>query len=189
MTNSLTLRTPQIRELQAHEFDSFMAYLNDHLSDNGTPLTGYFQPLARAQSVYPVERAAAFRNGLEIAVGAPAWRRAWVALNSDHQIVGHIDLRAYPEPYASHRCLLGMGVDRGSRQQGIGLSLLQLAKAWAIEVAQLEWIDLQVLSSNRAAIDLYSRVGFTSVGEVPEMFKIDGHTLSYTTMTCKLVGL
>lgn len=184
--NLPTMSTQLINELQAHEFDSFMLYLNDHLSDNGTASTGYFQPLAHDQSAFPTERAAAFRKGLEIAVGAPAWRRAWVARNSIAQIVGHIDLRAYPEPYTSHRCLLGMGVDRGHRKQGLGLALLHKAQRWAVEVAQLEWIDLQALSANRAAIDLYCRAGFTSVGEVPEMFKIDGNTLSYTTMACRL---
>lgn len=165
-----------------------MDYLNDHLSDNGTDSTGYFQPLSRAQSVFPAERAAAFRNGLEISVGSPGWRRAWVARNSIDQIVGHIDLRAHSEQYASHRCLLGLGVDRRHRKQGIGLALLEAAHFWALEVAKLEWIDLQVLSSNQAAIDLYSRVGFTKVGEWPDMFKIDGNAFSYTTMTQKLAG-
>ena len=66
--------------------------------------------------------------------------------------------------------------------------LLKAAQRWAIEVAKLEWIDLQVLSSNQAAIYLYTQVGFTKVGEVPDMFKIDGRVFSYTTMTWDLAG-
>jgi ribosomal protein S18 acetylase RimI-like enzyme len=182
------MTTTLIEELHAAEFDSFMAYLNDHLSDNGNDSTGYFQPLSRAQSVFPPERAAGFRIGLKTPVGSLSWRRAWVARNSIGQIVGHVDLRAYPEPYSSHRCLLGMGVDRGHRKQGIGLMLLKAAQRWAIEVAKLEWIDLQVLSSNQAAIYLYTQAGFTKVGEVPDMFKIDGRVFSYTTMTRDLAG-
>ena len=186
--NSSKMTITLIEQPREPEFDSFMRYLNDHLSDNGTDSTGYFQPLSRTQSGFPVERAAAFRKGLEAPIGTQSWRRAWVARNSINQIVGHVDLRAYPEPYARHRCLLGLGVDRGHRKQGIGFALLEAAQSWAIKVAKLEWIDLQVLSSNQAAIYLYSQVGFTKVGEVPEMFKIDGKVFSYTTMTKRLSG-
>lgn len=182
------MTTISIRELHSPEFDAFMDYLNDHLSDNGANSTGYFQPLSRAQSVFPVERAVAFRNGLEIPVGSPGWRRAWTARTSTGQFVGHVDVRAHPEQYASHRCLLGLGVDRRYRKQGLGLALLETAHLWAVEDAKLEWIDLQVLSSNQAAIDLYSRVGFTKVGEWPDMFKIDGNLFSYTAMTRRLAG-
>ncbi|MDM0112245.1 GNAT family N-acetyltransferase [Variovorax sp. J22R133] len=180
------MTAPEIKELRAEEFDSFIAYLNDHLSDNGANSTGYFQPLSRAQSVFPPERAAVFRKGLEIPVGTSGWRRAWAARTSSGQIVGHVDLRAHQEQYAMHRCLLGLGVDRRYRKQGVGLLLLQAAQYWAVDVARLEWIDLQVLSANQTAIRLYAQIGFTKVGEVPDMFKFDGNAYSYTTMTKNL---
>jgi ribosomal protein S18 acetylase RimI-like enzyme len=173
---------PSIDLIEVHEFDQFLVYLNDHLSDNGGS-SAYFQPLPRGESSFPPERAVNFRAGLVLPVGQAGWRRLWVARNSSHQIVAHIDLRAHAERFAEHRCLLGMGVDRGHRKIGLGKRLIAHAEAWARANELLEWIDLQVLSSNRAAIRLYERSGFERVGEIPDMFRIDGQNLSYITMS------
>jgi ribosomal protein S18 acetylase RimI-like enzyme len=50
----------------------------------------------------------------------------------------------------------------------------------------LEWIDLQVLSENKPALQLYARMGFELVGEIADMFRIDGRSFAYTTMTRKV---
>lgn len=184
----LQLAAPALLEpLDSADFSAFIVYLNDHLVDNGVE-GKYFQPLPRSRSIFPIEREAAFRDGLAIPVGAPGWRRAWVARSADRQIVGHIDLRAHPENFTGHRCLLGMGVDRRHRRAGLGAALLAHARQWASEVARLEWMDLQVLSDNSAALALYRRAGFAAAGEMKEMFKIDGKTFSYTTMSIRLIS-
>lgn len=174
-----------VEPLDAGDFAEFIVYLNDHLADNGGE-AGYFQPLPHGHSSFPAERAAPFRGGLEIAVGAKGWRRAWVARSAAGRIVGHIDLRAHPESFTGHRCLLGMGVDRSHRRAGLGAALIAHARGWAVDVARLEWMDLQVMSQNRAALALYRRAGFETVGEIDEMFKIDGKAFSYTTMSMRL---
>jgi ribosomal protein S18 acetylase RimI-like enzyme len=101
------------------------------------------------------------------------------------KIAGHIDLRALPEAYTRHRCLLGMGVDRAYRRQGLGQQLLAHAEQWAL-MAGMQWIDLQVLSVNTPAIKLYESGGYRKTGEIPNMFLIDGKPLSYTLMTKRL---
>lgn len=164
-----------------------MAYLNDHLSDNGSAGTGYFQPMPRGRSMFPAECEAALRSGFDAAIGERGWRRTWVARATDGTIAGHVDLRAHPEAYAAHRCLLGMGVDRGHRRAGLGAALIAHARHWATTVARLEWIDLQVISENQAALALYRHTGFVVAGEMKEMFKIDGKTFSYTTMSTRLI--
>ncbi|PZE13349.1 GNAT family N-acetyltransferase [Pseudomonas sp. 57B-090624] len=176
------MQTYFIDALLPAEFDEFVNYLDEHLQENGSPEVGYFQPLSRDAGSFPEERKAAFRAGLEIAVGEPGWRRAWVARGVEGQILGHIDLRAHAERYTAHRCLLGMGVHRSLRRQGLGAALIEHARLWA-ESSGLEWIDLQVLSNNQAARALYEQAGFLQIGEVPNMFKIDGRVFSYTTMT------
>lgn len=173
--------------LDGADFAAFIVYLNDHLVDNGAE-GKYFQPLPHRRSVFPAERETAFRDGLAIPVGAKGWRRAWVARSADRQIVGHIDLRAHPDSFTDHRCLLGMGVDRHHRRAGLGAALIAHARQWASDVARLEWMDLQVLSENQAALALYRRAGFVTAGEIKEMFKIDGKTFSSTTMSMRLIS-
>ncbi|GAB4057156.1 GNAT family N-acetyltransferase [Uliginosibacterium sediminicola] len=176
-----------IRQAESHEFDQFLVYVNDLLSDNGRDGLGYFQPLSRSESRFPSERAAGFRTGLEVPFSQAGWRRLWVLRNANEKIIGHIDLRAHAERFAEHRCLLGMGVDRDHRNLGLGTRLIEHGEEWVKANASLEWIDLQVLSSNEKAIRLYEKCGFVRTGETPEMFRIDGQSFSYTAMT-KLVG-
>jgi ribosomal protein S18 acetylase RimI-like enzyme len=171
-----------IQPVGESEFGAFFRYLNDHISDNGADATGYFQPLARGKSNLPPDTEQSFRDGLNLTVGRNGWRRAWVARSPDRQIAGHTDLRSHRDHFAEHRCLLGMGIDRAHRKRGLGMALLAHAGEWALANA-LEWIDLQVLSANEPAIRLYHSAGFEKVGEIPEMFKIDGRLFSYTTMT------
>ena len=84
-----------------------------------------------------------------------------------------------------HRCLLGMGVHRDHRRQRLGQQLLAHAEQWAL-MAGVQWIDLQVLSVNTPAMQLYDSSGYRKTGEIPNMFLIDGQHFSYTLMTKRL---
>jgi ribosomal protein S18 acetylase RimI-like enzyme len=179
-------RRYRIEPLLKADFSEFIAYLNVHLSDNGSDGTGYFQPLPRNRSTFPSEREAAFRNGFDAPIGEKGWRRTWVARSPQQRIVGHVDLRGHPDGFTQHRCLLGMGVDRGHRRAGLGVELVEHARHWASTAAQLAWIDLQVISENLAALALYQRMGFVTAGELTDMFRIDGKSFSYTTMSMHL---
>jgi ribosomal protein S18 acetylase RimI-like enzyme len=172
----------RIRAATPADLPALFAYLDDHLSDNGIGGTALFMPIPRSQSRFPPEKEASMRNGIGIAVGQPGWRRPWIAYADDGSIAGHIDLRARAEKVAAHRALLGMGVQRDHRRRGLGEQLMQVACAWATREG-IAWIDLDVLTSNRAAIALYQRCGFTLVGELPDMFRIDGQSLGHTLMT------
>lgn len=171
-----------IRPAVHTDLAALFAYLNDHLADNGKGGTLLFQPMARSESRLPPEKEAGFITGLATAVGEAGWRRVWLALDETGAIAGHIDLRARPERPAAHRALLGMGVHRNRRRRGLGGRLIDAAMAWARDEAGIDWVDLEVLSSNRAARDLYERAGFTTVGEMPDMFRIDGEQHAYTFM-------
>ena len=172
-----------IRPAVHTDLAALFAYLNDHLADNGKGGTPLFQPMARSESRLPPEKEAGFITGLGTPVGEPGWRRVWLALDEAGAIAGHIDLRARPERPAAHRALLGMGVHRDHRRKGLGARLIDAALAWAHDEAGVDWIDLEVLSVNRAARDLYTRTGFATIGEMPDMFRIDGEQHAYTFMT------
>ena len=168
------------------ECDELMSYLTDQLSDNGKAPAGYFLPRSKNESGVPPDKEKSFRAGLIIPIGSPGWRRAWVARAANRQIAGHVDLRSHPMHFAEHRCLLGIGVQRDHRRLGVGAALLAHASEWARAHPGLEWLDLQLLSANESALRLYLRAGFVKVGEVAEMFKIDGCLFSETTMTRRL---
>jgi ribosomal protein S18 acetylase RimI-like enzyme len=176
--------TLAIRALTQDELPAFFAYLDDHLLDNGAPGLPLFQPLP-PKSGFPPDKRSAFRSGMAAPVGRAGWRRAWIAVDGDGMIAGHIDLRARPEAPAFHRALLGMGVHRACRRQGLGLRLIEAARQWAME-SGLHWIDLEVLSVNHAAHELYLRAGFRIVGEFDDMYRIDGKSLACTLMTLPL---
>ena len=177
---------PVIQSVAPADLPALFVYLDDHLQDNGRGGTPLFQPMARADSRFPTDKRAAFAIGLNAEVGAPGWRRAWMALDADGAICGHADLRARPERAASHRCLLGMGVHRNYRKLGVGASLMAHAVQWASVSARLDWIDLEVLSVNAPAQALYRRSGFVQTGEIADLLRIDGERLSYTSMSLKL---
>ena len=111
------------------------------------------------------------------------WRRIWLAFDANGEIAGHIELRARPERPAAHHALLGLGLHRDHRRKGLGGRLIDSAMAWARDEAGIDWVDLEVLSVNRAARELYARTGFATVGEIPDMFRIDGEQHAYTFMT------
>ncbi|MFL6671817.1 MAG: GNAT family N-acetyltransferase [Massilia sp.] len=179
----MTTAALEIRSIDQDDLPRLFLYLDDHLLDNGRDGTPLFQPQSRADARFTVDKAASFTAGLGVAIGEPGWRRAWLACDEAGAIAGHVDLRARPEPAARHRALLGMGVHRDYRRQGLGLRLIEEAVAWAAAHTGLDWIDLEVLSVNEAAHALYRRAGFVTVGEFADMFRIDGESLAYTLMT------
>lgn len=178
--------------LDTQGFAAFAAYMDDHLSDNGLGGTPLFQPMARADSRFSGgARADAFRQALDRDLGENGWRRAWLALDADGTIGGHVDLRAHAAPHMQHRCLLGMGVDRSRRGRGLGRQLLAHALGWARQESGLglDWVDLQVLAGNAPAIALYEGAGFVHTGLMRDQFRIDGHRLDLASMSLGLGGL
>jgi len=175
-----------ISAMEPGHLPAFFAYLDDHLRDNGKNGTPLFQPMPRSESFFPADRKAAFVNGLATPLGAPGWRRAWIARDAAGAIAGHVDLRARPERAAAHRVMLGMGVQRDHRRQGLAGRLLHAARDWAVNETVLDWIDLELLATNLPARALYLANGFVITGEVADMFHIDGEALGYTFMTLRL---
>lgn len=145
----------KIRLVAPKELEKFFIYLNDHLSNNGKEGTPLFQPLSRNDSRLPKEKEESFSEGLSIPVGQAGWRRVWIAVDQNEEILGHIDLRALTDKYTEHRALLGMGVDRKYWRKGLGKRLIETVTLWVASETAIEWIDLWVLSNNVPAVHLY----------------------------------
>ncbi|MCK8047007.1 GNAT family N-acetyltransferase [Shewanella sp. 1CM18E] len=172
-----------IRQATQSDLEHFFTYLNDHLSDNGVGDTHLFQPMSKSESSVNEAMKSRFSEGINTAMYQQGWRRLWLAFDENKKIVGHIDIRAHAENHTTHRVLLGMGVDRSVRKRGLGKQLINKMLEWVAAQPVIEFVDLWVLSNNIAAQKLYISSGFEKCGEIKDMFKIDGKSLSYTVMS------
>jgi ribosomal protein S18 acetylase RimI-like enzyme len=168
------------------DLDELVAYLEDQGKENGQNGAALFQPYSRHTGRPASDVRDVFRAGMGTPVGAPTWRRGWTARDQNGAIIGHVDLRAHPEPSTAHRSLLGLGVHRAHRRRGVGEALINHAIEWALRETDLEWIDLSVLGGNHAAPRLYQRTGVLRVATVVDMFRVDGESVDDVLMTRRI---
>ncbi|WP_428241946.1 GNAT family N-acetyltransferase [Gynuella sp.] len=165
------------------DLSPFLEYLERQLQDNGTQQTPLFQPVSRYQNTLPPETREKFQKGINAVYESADWRKLWLAKSADGQIMGHVDLRHYGDELCRHRVLLGMGVDHNYRQQGVGTKLVNTVLDFCRDNQFVDWLDLQVLSNNLPAKQLYLRCGFVITGEIADYYRIDGESVSETFMT------
>jgi len=125
------------------------------------------------------------RSGLAITEAFPLHQtREFVAKNIEdnlpaffaldaQRVVGWVDIRREERPAHRHRGVLGMGVHKDYRGQGIGRSLLAAALAKAKEVGLIR-VDLTVYAGNTTAIALYRKCGFVEEGRIVKGRFLDG---------------
>lgn len=172
-----------IVEAKLAELDLFFEYLGVQLIDNSASDSPLFQPVAKEDCTVSEQLRSKFRDGFESCIGNLGWRKLWLAKDSSGRILGHVDLRHYSGEYSFHRVLLGMGVERNARNQGLGIKLLESAIQFCQEADTIDWLDLNVLSNNIPAKSLYLKCGFKIIGEMPDFYRIDGESVSEITMT------
>ena len=169
------------------DMSDFFTYLTLQLADNGRGDTPLFQPVSREDSIVSVTTRQRFMQGVSTPLGEPGWRLLWLAKDESGRIMGHVDIRPYDDDYCAHRVLLGMGVDRHFRRQGIAQQLLNHAIDYCRNLEQIDWLDLNVLSNNKAAKQLYLNTGFQLLGEVEDRYRIDGVPFSEMSMVLKTI--
>lgn len=172
-----------ITELNKESLDNFLSYLATHISENGLNGTDLFLPLTLEQSKISNELKSKFEDGLNKEYGENGWRKTWLAINHENNIVGHADIRSNNHLNAGHRVLLGMGVDSNHRRQGTGLNLLTTIIDYCKANPKISWIDLEVIANNTKAKSLYCQIGFSQVGLTEDMFRIDNISYDYIGMT------
>lgn len=115
----------------------------------------------------PLERVITFQSGL-IAKNGPVY----YALRGE-RVVGWCDVFPEENPRQSHRGGLGMGIIPEYRGRGIGSQLLSTTLDHA-EKFGLEKVELNVYTSNTAAVALYKKFGFEEEGLIKKYRKLDG---------------
>jgi ribosomal protein S18 acetylase RimI-like enzyme len=173
----------KIVEAELTDLVQFFTYLENQLAENGKEQSPLFQPVPRNQKTVSEQTRLKFQNGFDINFDNLNWRKLWLAKDPLGNILGHIDLRRHNEEYCFHRALLGMGVDNSCRKQGIGKKLITTVVDFCYENNKIDWIDLNVLSINIPAKNLYLKFGFNIIGEMSDYYRIEGESVSEITMT------
>lgn len=174
-----------IEEINQDSLNDFIEYLKIHLSENGDD-NRFFLPLSKEQSKFSSEWEEKFKNGLGKKFGETGWRKLWIGLNQENKIVGHIDIRSRNELNTGHRVLLGMGTDRNFRNLKVAQRLLAFVIKYCKDHSEISWLDLEVMTSNIPAIRIYEKTGFEVLSSVDDMFRIEGRSYGYASMTLNL---
>jgi RimJ/RimL family protein N-acetyltransferase len=82
----------------------------------------------------------------------------------------------------NHVGFLGIVILKEFRRMGIGTAMMNHIIEWAKKQKGLEKISLTVFSTNKAAINLYSKFGFKIEGVSERQYKIEGKYVDDTTM-------
>lgn len=172
-----------IKELDNEKIEDFFHYLNIHISENEQNGTILYFPLSKEQSILSNELMIKFKEGLSKNIGENGWRKVWIAFNEEGKIVGHIDIRSNNRLNSEHRVLLGMGVDINFRSLKIGQNLLEFIIEYCRKNSKINWIDLEVMTKNIPAKNLYEKMNFEHLGTTKDMFRIDNIPYDYTYMT------
>jgi L-amino acid N-acyltransferase YncA len=114
------------------------------------------------------------------AIGEDAAREMWmirppgrttVAVDEDGTIAGTANMFANRPGPGDHVASGNYMVAAGRRGQGIGRALLEDSLRWAREAGFRSMQFNAVAASNTAAVHLYERAGFATVGRVPGAFR------------------
>ncbi len=88
-----------------------------------------------------------------------------------NDLIGNIDLTGNKLEKMAHTGMIGMGIKREWRNQGLGKCLLTSVIDWAKKNATIEMIWLDVYASNEYGYNLYKNTGFKVSGIIPDFFK------------------
>lgn len=97
-----------------------------------------------------------------------------VALASDEQLVGWVDVLPKDRPIHAHVGVLGLGLLPDFRGRGLGAALMRAALHEAARRAFVR-IELTVRAGNLRAISLYEKFDFKREGECREAVLVDGY--------------
>jgi ribosomal protein S18 acetylase RimI-like enzyme len=149
-SSSATMPTPQDLTIERAEVDDF---------DWCARLMAGSEPWITLRRSLEECRVALCRPGSELYVARERGRRVGFILIHPYGCVG--------SPY-----IQSVAVAEGARGRGIGTQLVAFAER---QMASRRFIFLCVSSFNRRAQELYSRLGYQRVGEIPD-YVVEGHS-------------
>ncbi|GHC59361.1 GNAT family N-acetyltransferase [Ulvibacter litoralis] len=89
----------------------------------------------------------------------------------EDELIGNIDLTGSKRSKINHTAMLGMGIQKDWRNQGLGKILITAAVDWAKNKSKIEIVWLAVYASNELGYNLYKNMGFEVSGIIKDFFK------------------
>lgn len=100
----------------------------------------------------------------------------------DQKVVGIFTLEGGKKYRTYHLANLGIGVLKEYWNKGIAKKLMSKGLTWAENGEYIGKIDLQVVSENKVAVDMYKKFGFQVEGRIKRSLFIDGEFFDYIQM-------
>jgi RimJ/RimL family protein N-acetyltransferase len=143
-----------IREARPEDAEELIAYVKRISEEPGVAIVlepGEFKLTLEQEQQFIADRAAE-DNSL------------FLVAEAGGEIVGSLTLRGGGRRAIHHESVLGITVKKEWRGQGVGNTLMASAVDWARRSGVITRIELQVFTSNAAAIHLYQKHGFEIEG-------------------------
>lgn len=100
----------------------------------------------------------------------------------DGKLVGQLDFAGGMHPRKQHAGGVSVSVHCNFRGQGIGTRLLKALIKWAEPNPLVKRVELEVLSNNPRAVELYARHGFVIEGTKKQAVLVDGQAIDNIMM-------
>lgn len=107
-------------------------------------------------------------------------------LIAEHEgaIIGNVDLMINGRQMLKHTGYIGMGIHEDWQGQGIGTAMFKVLLDWVEHNSDIEVLWLQVYSSNKKGLQLYSNMGFEETGRQKGFIKTEsGEYIDNVIMT------
>lgn len=165
-----------IREAEPQDAEKMIAYLTLAGEEADNLMYGEERGAALAEQVMAcIERTRDSQNSV-ILLGL-----------LDGEMVAGAALEGYSDRRMCHRAKLFVSVKASCRRRGIGTALLDELIRQARK-ADIRIIELVVLAGNRAAIDLYHKMGFWDLGVFEDFWYVNGRYEDAVFMCLNLKG-
>lgn len=127
------------------------------------------EPVFRAGETYPYAMDISESAARKTWIDAP--RATYVALGDGDAVLGTFYIKPNQPTLGAHVCNCGYVVDPAARGQGVAA---KMCVASQVEALKLGFSAMQynlVVSTNKSAVALWQRQGFSVVGNLPKAFK------------------
>ena len=105
-------------------------------------------------------------------------KKTYVALDGENKIVGTFFLKGNQPDLGDHVANAGYMVAPGQKNRGIGRRMAEFS---LVEAGRLGYRAMQfnfVVKSNESAVNLWLKLGFKIIGEIPEAFRHERNGLT-----------